>query len=133
MENSLEKSISQQEVDQLARSTKKSKRKITHLIFDNQPNQDTTIQTQVPHLSSSHIPGPTPLINKISTTPPSFRDMLKGSRPGGISDIQNEAMSDEDDISDDDMAPEDMMEDERCPVILLSKEEKRRMRKPWRN
>lgn len=29
---------------------------------------------------------------------------------------------------DDHLAPEDMADDERCPIILLSKDEKRRMR-----
>ncbi|XP_048498020.1 uncharacterized protein LOC125496563 [Beta vulgaris subsp. vulgaris] len=59
--------------------------------------------------------------------------MLSGKIPVGTSSTQDTYMTDEEDVSDDDMAPEDLMEDERCLVILLSKEEKRRMRKPWRN
>lgn len=40
---------------------------------------------------------------------------------------------DEDDVSDDDVAPEEYENDERCPAILLTKEEKKRMRRPRRH
>lgn len=32
-----------------------------------------------------------------------------------------------------DLIPDDYVKDERCPTILLTKEEKKKMRKPWRN
>lgn len=40
---------------------------------------------------------------------------------------------DEDELSDDDEVPEGMIEDPKCPIILLSKEEKKRLRKPWKH
>lgn len=41
--------------------------------------------------------------------------------------------NDKDDQYDDDEFSEDMIDDPRCPVILLSKEEKRRLRQPWKH
>lgn len=40
---------------------------------------------------------------------------------------------DKDEASDDDEAPIDFEVIERCPIILLSKEEEQRMRKPWKD
>lgn len=37
----------------------------------------------------------------------------------------------DDDTSNDDEIPEELEQDESCPVILLIKEEKKRMRQPW--
>ncbi|XP_021849487.1 uncharacterized protein [Spinacia oleracea] len=41
-------------------------------------------------------------------------------------------IEDETDLSDDDEAPEDLTDDPRCPIILLSKEEKEKIRRPWK-
>lgn len=41
--------------------------------------------------------------------------------------------SEEEDVSDDDSVPEDFIDNPQCPAILLSKEEKIQMRKPWRS
>lgn len=38
---------------------------------------------------------------------------------------------DKDDLSD--VLPDDIADDPRCPVILLSKEKKQRLRKPWKH
>ncbi|XP_021851501.2 uncharacterized protein At4g02000-like [Spinacia oleracea] len=41
-------------------------------------------------------------------------------------------LEDDEDLSDDDIAPDEVMDDPKCPVILLTKEEKKRLRKPWK-
>ncbi|XP_048494798.1 uncharacterized protein LOC125494935 [Beta vulgaris subsp. vulgaris] len=42
-------------------------------------------------------------------------------------------VDDDADLSDDDELPAGMVDDPRCPAILLSKEEKRRLRQPWKH
>ncbi|XP_021734047.1 uncharacterized protein LOC110700755 [Chenopodium quinoa] len=42
-------------------------------------------------------------------------------------------VDEEDEISDDDEPPDDIAEDPKCPIILLSKEEKRKLRQPWKH
>lgn len=44
----------------------------------------------------------------------------------------NNMAEEEDDVSDDDAEPEELEDIDRCPIILLSREEKRRMRKSWK-
>ncbi|XP_021737483.1 uncharacterized protein LOC110703993 [Chenopodium quinoa] len=72
--------------------------------------------------------------NGVAVTPRSFRDLLRDTQlanqnaTDGLIDLE-----DEDDVSDDDEAPEGIVDSERCPIILLTKEENKVMRKPWRN
>lgn len=47
--------------------------------------------------------------------------------------VVNPEADEEDDISDDDTGPEDLVDSERCPVILLTKAEKLAIRRPWKN
>lgn len=128
---------STEERDQLHRSSKKPKRKITHLIFDKNPSTDDgtnamEIENDQPPMGQTVIRSPLAVQSNAATAPLSFRDLVRGS-----TSIQNDSQMDpieeDDDVSDDDPAPYDILNDERCPAILLSKEEKRRMRRPWRN
>lgn len=59
--------------------------------------------------------------------------MLRGPSSPTLEIQPFDVDEEDDDVSDDDIAPEDITFDDRCPIILLSKEEKKRMRKPWRN
>lgn len=121
---------SNEEQDQLSRSTKKSKRKITHLIFNQQSSNDEIMtETELVEEGDPVMQEP----GVASTHKPSFRDMVRHATQNQNSSILSQNVEDEDDVSDDDTAPEDILNDERCPAILLSKEEKKRMRKPWRN
>ncbi|XP_021849548.2 uncharacterized protein [Spinacia oleracea] len=65
--------------------------------------------------------------------PISFRDVIHSQQPIGETTTLNERVDEDEDVSDDDMALEDLVDDPRCPVILLSKEDKQRMRRPWKN
>ncbi|XP_021755445.1 uncharacterized protein LOC110720702 [Chenopodium quinoa] len=74
-----------------------------------------------------------------AATPRSFRDLLRDTQIANQSANEvcaNEVcieLDDEEEVSDDDEAPEGIVDSERCPVILLTKEEKKAMRRPWRN
>lgn len=118
-----------EEKDQLVRSNKKPKRKINRLIFDKSPEGDLQpMVTDDPVLSANHneIPPPT------SPPHPSFRDMVRGLNPSSSPVSSFIPIEEDDEVSDDDSIPENFTEDERCPAILLSKAEKIRMRKPWK-
>lgn len=69
----------------------------------------------------------------------SFKSMLQGSTSGHQKSVLEKNVNplyehhlEESDESDDDMPSEDLDEDSKCPVILLSKEEKKTLRKPWK-
>ncbi|XP_021726906.1 uncharacterized protein LOC110731183 [Chenopodium quinoa] len=111
---------SQEENDQFARSTKKYKRKITHLIF----NRDSPQPQQPVH----------PINQSKQPNSMSYRDMVRQDQMQGNLLHQSDTLNDDDDdYSDDDEAPEGVIDDPRCPVILLTKEEKMRIRKPWKH
>lgn len=78
-------------------------------------------------------PSPQSLHTVMQTPPPSFRDMLRGTAGQPSIHQQLEAMEEDDEVPDDDLGPEDLEPDDRCPVILLTKEEKKQMRQPWKN
>lgn len=134
MEHSIGNPRSTQEGDQIARSNKKPKRKITNYIFDKQNEQDEQMQDVEiqQRLAGSHV-----TIEKGTQVEPrhpssiSFRDMLRGEQT--VKETLVIQQQEEDDGSDDDSPPEDYTDEDRCPVILLSKEEKKVLRKPWRN
>ena len=128
---SLFKEVAPDERDQATRSTKKFKRNINHLIFNNDPNPITLNNSPSPSVSFP------PLLNSsvapVTQThiPPSFRDI---AATGQIHHQPLPQVDDEaDDISDDDEPPEQFIDNPCCPAILLSKEEKKRIRQPWRN
>lgn len=79
--------------------------------------------------SADIIPTSSPRVIKGGTT--SFRDMLNG---GSRQTTQQTAfIEDEDDeVSDDDEPPSNFEGNYQCLIILLSKEEKKRMHKPWK-
>lgn len=139
MESEKEIPKSQQEHDQLIRSNKKPKRKITHLIFNRDAEQDepmadaSTGDQEIVTSHTANTEGTKEISNNSPNSVPSFRDMLRGPNQTQTG-IHNQEMDDEEDeVSDDDEAPENMPIDDRCPIILLLKEEKKRMRKPWKN
>ncbi|XP_021731247.1 uncharacterized protein LOC110698146 [Chenopodium quinoa] len=65
----------------------------------------------------------------------SFRDMLKGlsNKESNSQTIVSLEDDDEDEISDVEDISEDILNDDRCPLIQLSKEEKKMLRKPWKD
>lgn len=134
--------MTKEKQDLLTRSNKKPKRRITHLIFNQDSKLDiapmeadtltegparSTHLAMLPPESRGHFP-------PIHPNPPkSFRDLLKDTQIAN--NLEQEMLNgvDDDDVSDDDIGPEDLEDNERCPIILLSKEEKRAIRKPWKN
>ncbi|KAL2944456.1 hypothetical protein RDABS01_032803 [Bienertia sinuspersici] len=124
-------SLSAEENDQIDRSKKKAKTNITSYIF-NQEN-DTTIEEAAPEQRN----GNTPRDDAIPTS--SFKDMLQGStsqaHPLQSTSVNPlfDTTTDDGEVSDDDLPPEDLDEDSKCPVILLTKEEKMRLRRPWKS
>lgn len=125
-QNSLHKDPSTEERDQLNRSTKKSKRKITHLIFNHEQEQQQSQERQTAKI----IPNTTKTNgNPWTSRGVSFRDMV------AFESMQTSTggQEDEEEQSDDDEPPENLVDDPRCPIILLSKEEKQRLRRPWKH
>ena len=124
-ENSLPRPPSSEEHDLLLRSTKKPKRKSHTLnLSPNTANEVISQPASYPAPPGRPLAGP---------TPPSFRDMVTSSQRHGISHHTFSTADDEDDLSDDDEFPEGMIDDPKCPIILLSKEEKKRLRQPWKH
>lgn len=115
-------SASQEERDLLNRSTKKTKWKITHFMFNNENQQTDNPPAGV---RAEAIPDTT----KVNQGTISFRDMVAAQHVSH----QPSELEEEEDFSDDDELPEEMVEDPRCPAILLTKEEKQRMRRPWKH
>lgn len=60
----------------------------------------------------------------------SFRDLVRGSTNATP---EYQYWADDTDLSDDDETPLDIDDDPKCPVILLTKAEKKRLRDPWKN
>lgn len=127
--------------DQLTRSNKKPKTKITHEIFGEDVIPDNNLGMEIDQQQGKDVPIlPRDFLPSHQTQNPqnqakkriSFRDfMLSQQNQNAILEFV-EGDSD-DDVSDDDEPPEDIEDTEKCAVILLSKEEKKRMRKPWKN
>ena len=128
--------------DQLSRSNKKPKRKITHLIFNqDNPPDNASMEFEVQEPLQPRIP---PVAAPESETrglfppahaqpPKSFRDLIRDTQLANALEQELVNDIDDEDISDDDVGPEDLTDTDRCPIILLSKEEKRAIRKPWKN
>ncbi|XP_021727443.1 uncharacterized protein LOC110694584 [Chenopodium quinoa] len=125
--------------DQVAHSNKKTKRKITHEIFnrnENEGNPDMEIDlgTQQPGLGMQGDPNnhgkAATMVDKYQR---SFRDMLRDTQLEAMAANNIQLSNDEDVVLDDDEPLEDFVGNDRCPVILLTKEEKKAMRRPWRN
>lgn len=57
-----------------------------------------------------------------------FRDMVTSGQMQGFIANPCQMVTEEEDLSDDDEFPEDLEDDPQCPIILLSKEEKRKLR-----
>lgn len=139
MEKTQDTSKTHQEIDQITRSNKKPKRKITNLIFDR--NQSPIAQLEDATSNPQAQVDGTPKTNTLedmtidipARQPPSFRDMLRGESNALALSQRGMNQEEEDDVSNDDTAPEELINEDRCPVILLTKEEKKRMRRPWKN
>lgn len=130
MEKTTNNEPSTEELDLINRSNKKPKRKITHLIFNRQPDEEMVDQNQ------QRPPGPEPRTspnanNRLPVVRRSFRDLIIADQLNRSAVNFNE--TEDEDLSDDDTAPEDVADDPTCPVILLSKEEKKRLRQPWKH
>ncbi|XP_021724672.1 uncharacterized protein LOC110691991 [Chenopodium quinoa] len=132
-------------VDQLHRSNKKPKRKVTQLFFNKEgdseasqegvpmelENDGNIYQLPKPIVEPQQSPLPPP---NLGTTAKSFRDLIRDTRLDEVAHRETHIeIEDEEDVSDDDEIPEGIEDSERCPVILLTKEEKRAMRKPWKH
>lgn len=122
--------VSTEETDQLSRSNKKYKRKITNWIFDT--NNDHDVQMADPAITGNNIPGATSGFPAAPTPQPSFRDMLNVRNHSSMPNPQIVDTVADDDVSDDDCAPEEFINNDKCPSILLTKEEKIAMRRPWK-
>ncbi|XP_021835968.2 uncharacterized protein [Spinacia oleracea] len=127
--NALISGASTEEHDLITRSTKKPKRKITHLIFNQE--QDVTMNETQQNMSSQPNTGIEKTHTPILHHGISFRDLVAADQMQGALYATN--IPDDDDIlSDDDEPPEGIIDDPRGPTILLSKEEKKRLRFPWK-
>lgn len=120
----MENSLSAEETYLVQRSSKKVKRKAgEHQVEDSEVEMVESMETE----------------SIVAETPP--ENGLKGNqnksycnvRKGRSSRTQNYGTHIEDDelVSDDDQEDSEE-EDESCPLILLSKDEKRRLRMPWK-
>ena len=108
-----EKTLSSEENDILQRSNKKFKRQIEEV--------NGEVEMESPPAYSS--PG---------GTRKSYSQMAQ-SYGKAVNPLFEGSGEDEDSISDDDQATNEENDDEDCPNILLSKEDKRHIRGPWRN
>lgn len=105
------------------RYSKKPKRKINHLIFNTTPPQAEQFPSLLPTARGGP-PVPQP------GAPMTFRDAAachSGANP------HFPQLEEEDEISDDEEPPDHILNNPRCPIIRLSKEEKMRLRKPWKH
>lgn len=126
----IQQSPEEQDQDQVTRSVKKPKRKITNWIFDHDSRQDED-------MTEANV-GSQPFIVPSSEKPSSkngdqgnphtqlfFRDMLRnnskeGENPNMIFNSEDE----DDEVSNDDKSPKEILGNEICPVILLTRGEK---------
>ncbi|KAL2923359.1 hypothetical protein RDABS01_014850 [Bienertia sinuspersici] len=130
------KSPTNEENDQLKRSNKKAKRNINHLIFNNQNNNDVHATPMEEDLEIQDSGNKSPKEHNISV---SFKHMVQGSS-SKVTDLgmnrnvnplfDNESCEDLD--SDDDQPPGENFDVSKCSIILLTKEEKKRIRSPWK-
>ena len=124
--------LSQEESDQIIRSNKKFKRKITNWIFDNNPATDANmVEASTQEAPPGPLPGTDPRLR--NAPPPSFKDMLNHRNYSNHVNPLHSFPEEEDEASDDDCAPEEYRDNPLCPAILLSKEEKIQMRRPWKS
>ena len=118
-----------QEADLLLRSNKKFKRKST----DDLPRTNVDTVMEDPSTAvSSHQFEPT----AFSTPRRTFKDMLASNNPHfqGLSTRQfHDPDEDDNDCSDDELLDPTVEEDPCCPTIKLTKDQKKRLRRPWRN
>lgn len=105
------------------------------MIFDKRPNQDDVMKEEEEPINATleRPQNSVTLVNNGMQQQPSFRDMVQGNTSSQTMTQLMEQEEEEDDVSDDDTAPENILTDEHCPAILLSKEEKIQIRKPWKN
>lgn len=106
---------------------KKTKRKITHLIFSTDPNQQSKKNKDqfLPiNTTSNGVPNPKIHLGN------SYRNIVVANQFQGSQFPNSE---EEDDFSEDDEPPEHLVYNLRCPIVLLYKEEKKRLRKPWKH
>ncbi|XP_010694032.2 uncharacterized protein LOC104906902 [Beta vulgaris subsp. vulgaris] len=109
------------ENDPLPRFAKKPKRKITNLIFNHESTKDNSV-----------VESPA-MVTQIPPKPISFRDMVTSSQMQGFITPAMNFEDDDADLSDDDELSEGMIDDPNCPIILLSKKEKKRLCHPWKH
>ena len=126
--NSMEGERSLEENDQLVRSTKKVKRTGETSVQDEGPE---AMDTDSPTARESGLPVQQ---NPFSGRTASYCDTLQRNNPYLVFETKDNPIwvdNDNADVSDDD---EFVGEDDRtCPTILLTAEEKRMLREPWRN
>ena len=110
-EGDREKTLSSEENDLLQRSNKKFKRQIDEITPDVEMN----------------------LLKGMGEDNRKSYSQMTRSFGREINPLYDDGERDEDNITDDDGDSEGEEEDESCPNIVLSKEEKRRIRSPWKN
>ena len=118
-----------QEADLLHRSNKKFKRKST----DDPPKElDHTVIAEPYEMPGNHKDRPSTNSNPRK----SFKDMLSSNNPHfqGLMPRQFDVSEEEyGDCSDDESINPNAKDDPSCPTIRLTKEQKQRLRRPWRN
>ncbi|XP_021748571.1 uncharacterized protein LOC110714372 [Chenopodium quinoa] len=130
---------STEEQDQLIRSNKKPKRKSTHSIPNPSNGDDEEMADAKNGMNRGNgNPLVPPQLNQKIIQPGgsmSFRDIMQRDKQAEVYSHEINIIDEEEDeeISDDEEIPDEIQNDERCPVIQLSKEEKRRLRKPWKD
>ena len=125
--DSNEKGTSSEEHDLLQRSNKKVKRSAAGVIKELgaviRGVESEDVEMQPSEEASVLPPGKTPTA--------SYSQIARGvgncRNPLFVGEIEEDSVSDHDILLDCDS------EDESCPTILLTKEEKRRLQQPWRN
>lgn len=120
----MEKTLSTEEADLVQRSSKKVKRKAGGFQVE-EGEMEMVDSMDTDSFVAVTLPANGGEVNQNR----SYSSATKGRPPGA----QSEGVHGEEDelVSDDDLGDSEG-EDENCPLILLSKEEKRRLRMPWK-
>ncbi|XP_021722394.1 uncharacterized protein LOC110689870 [Chenopodium quinoa] len=114
-----------EERDQLDQSNKKPKRKITQFIFNHNDKEDEIMA----ETKQSHMNIDAEVVGQSVRNAGSCRGSNSQQPSHSLVNIEDD---EEDDISDDEAIPEEILNDDRCLIIKLTKEEKKRLRQPWK-
>lgn len=121
-----EQGLSVEEADSVRRSNKKIKRVFIPSMGNEFPNRTQEGMAEDMEVAEENM-------GLNGTTQISYSAVARGSHTNSQQETIEVAMEDIGDVSDDELVEEGDMDRERCPTIRLSKEEKARLRRPWKN